>query len=314
MEKKEELREVMVQTLSDEVKAGREINVLVSDSTSTSKIKPFQQKYPDRVINVGIAEQNLIGIAAGLSLGGIIPITANAAPFLIGRSNEQVKNDICYSQTNVKMIGLNPGFAYGSLGATHHSIDDISVLLGMGNISILAPSDPEETRQIFRYAIRTEGPFYIRLDSIKVPDIHKADYKFVPGQSVFLQQGSDISIIALGTALYDALEAVHNLQQAGISSELISLPSLRPLDTAPLLASLKKTGKVVTVEEHSIHGGIGSITAGIIAKEGITCTLRTLGVPAGSFAGASPREYLKTQYMIDAAGIEATCLKLLKGI
>src|SRR5512137_3027483 len=145
-QEKVDLRDVMVQTFMQAVADNLDVVVVVSDSTSTAKIGPFQQKYPDRVINVGIAEQNLVGVATGLSLGGYIAVTANAAPFLVARANEQVKNDVCYSNTNVKLIGLNAGVAYGPLASTHHTIDDLSIMCGLGNILILAPADPIETR------------------------------------------------------------------------------------------------------------------------------------------------------------------------
>lgn len=307
-----DLREVMVNTLISEVKTGRDINVLVSDSTSTSKINPFLAEFPERVINVGIAEQNLVGMAAGLSMGGIISVTANASPFLISRSNEQVKVDISYADSNVKLIGLNPGFAYGSLGPTHHSIDDISVLLGMGNIQIFAPADAIETREIIQYAIRNRGPKYIRLDSIKPPQVHKEDYTFTAGEPVFIKKGKDISIITLGTALHDAINAEKILKEQGIEAEIISIPSVRPLNTDKISRALSKTSFAVTVEEHSVHGGIGSIVSQIIAEEGISCRLKRLGVTSGNFAPASPRDSIKELYHLDGEGIAQTCLSLLK--
>ncbi|MFQ6116559.1 MAG: transketolase family protein, partial [bacterium] len=156
-QEKIDLRTVMVQTFMDAVEDDVNLVVVVSDSTSTSKIAPFMEKYPERLINVGIAEQNLVGIATGLSLGGYIAVTANAACFLVARANEQIKNDVCYSNSNVKLVGLNAGVSYGALASTHHAIDDISIMRGLGNIQILAPSDPIETNQIFRYAFDYEG-------------------------------------------------------------------------------------------------------------------------------------------------------------
>src|SRR4030042_1167402 len=160
-------REVMVQCFIRAVQDNVNLVVLVSDSTSTAKIAPFQEKYPDRLINVGIAEQNLVGVAAGLSLGGYVAVTANAACFLVARANEQVKNDICYSDTNVKLVGLNAGVCYGALASNHHAIEDISIMLGLGNIIVLAPSGPVDTAQIFKAALEYNGPVYIRQDSDK---------------------------------------------------------------------------------------------------------------------------------------------------
>ncbi len=171
-----DLREVMVETFIEAVAEGCNLAVLVSDSTSTAKIAPFAKAHPDRLVNVGIAEQNLVGMAAGMALGGYTAVTANAAPFLTARANEQVKNDVCYSNLNVKLVGLNAGVAYGALGSTHHSLDDVSIMRGLGNILILAPSDPVEARQVFKFALAHEGPVYIRMDSAKFPVLHDDDY------------------------------------------------------------------------------------------------------------------------------------------
>ncbi|MGD9201617.1 MAG: transketolase C-terminal domain-containing protein, partial [Chitinispirillia bacterium] len=225
-----DLRGVMVQTFCDIVERGKNIVVLVSDSTSTSKIGPFAEKYPDRLVNVGIAEQDLVGIAAGMSLGGYIPVTANAAPFLVGRANEQVKNDIAYSNSNVKLVGLNAGVCYGPLASTHHSIDDISIMRGFGNIQILAPSDPIETELIFNYAIDHIGPVYIRMDSDKFPNLHDSSYKFEAGKVDRLVQGSDISLIAVGSVVFEAFQAGQILKEESIDAEVLNISSIRPLN------------------------------------------------------------------------------------
>lgn len=309
----EEIRDSFVSELKRIKKNKEELIVLVSDSTSTCRIKPFLEDNPESVINVGIAEQNLIGIAAGMSLGGYIPITANATPFLLGRSNEQVKTDICYSETNVKLVGLNPGFAYGSLGPTHHCLDDISTTLSLGNIQIFVPSDPEETRQITKYAIDYTGPVYIRLDSFVAENIHKSDYEFIPGKAVLISEGSDITLISLGTMVHTALAAAEELGKKGISVDVLSLPSIRPLDSLGIIESLKKTAHVLTLEEHSIHGGIGSIVGDIILDNQLPCKIKKLGVPAGQFASASPRNDLKEDYNLHKEGIIAEALNLLNG-
>ncbi|MCW8850259.1 MAG: transketolase family protein, partial [Melioribacteraceae bacterium] len=256
-----DLRTVMVETFIEAARANKNIAVVVSDSTSTSKIAPFQKLYPEKLINVGIAEQTLVGVAAGLALGGHIAITANAAPFLVARSNEQVKNDVCYSNTNVKMVGLNAGVSYASLASTHHAIDDISIMRGLGNVQIFAPSDPIDAKQIFEYAIDYEGPVYIRLDSEKFPFLHEEDYKFVPGKADILFEGTDVSIIALGSVVYEAYEAAEELKKVSINAEVINMHSIRPLDRDSIIKSIQKTRNVITVEEHSINGGIGSIVA-----------------------------------------------------
>ena len=313
MEKQEKvgLREVMVQTFMDAVEEGVNLAIVVSDSTSTSKIAPFQEKYPERLVNVGIAEQNLIGVAAGLALGGYVAVTANAAPFLVARSNEQVKNDVCYSNTNVKLVGLNAGVGYGPLGSTHHAIDDISIMRGFGNILLLAPSDPIETKKIFKYAIEYNGPVYIRMDSEKFPILHKEDYQFEPGKVDVLKTGSDVTIAAVGSTVYEAVAAAEKLQALSIDAEVLNISSIRPLDRQGIISSLRKTKNLITVEEHSLHGGLGSICSEIIADEGLGVKCVRLGIPEGQFSKAGPRNELRGYYNIDTPGIVETAKRVL---
>jgi len=309
---KKEIRDSFVQTLIELKKNDDRLVALVSDSTSTCRIGPFMKEFPESVINVGIAEQNLIGMAAGMSLGGMIPFTANAAPFLMGRSNEQVKTDICYSDTNVKITGLNPGFAYGSLGPTHHCLDDLSTVLSFGNIDVLVPCDPEETSQITRYAFEKEGPVYIRLDSFQAEEIHPEGYKFVPGAPVVLSEGSEISIVSTGTIVHETLRAADSLRAEGCSVQIINIPSLRPLDKRALAELLMNTPHVVTVEEHSTLGGLGDLVSEVILENRIPCRVKKLGVPAGFFAPASPREDIKAGYNLHGEGIIAECKLVMK--
>jgi transketolase len=298
-----DLRRVMVQTFIDEVEAGRNLVVVVSDSTSTSKIAPFRDRFPERVVDVGIAEQNLVGIAVGLSLGGYTAVTANAAPFLVARANEQVKNDVCYSEANVKLVGLNAGVCYGALGSTHHAIDDISIMRGLGNILILAPSDPIETEQIFRFAFEYQGPVYIRMDNGAYPQLHSKGYRFRLGSVDVLRRGKNVTIAAVGSVVYEACLAAQDLAQLGIEAELLNISSIRPLDREAIVSSIKKTAAVVTVEEHSVHGGLGSLVAEIVAAEAIQTKLIRLGIPEGSFSKAGPREKIREFYKINRKGI-----------
>jgi len=311
-EEKKDLRSVMVQGFIDAVDQGVNLAVLVSDSTSTSKIKPFMEKYPNRLINVGIAEQNLVGVAAGLSLGGFVAVTANAAPFLVARANEQVKNDVCYSESNVKMMGLNAGDSYGPLASTHHAIDDISIMRGFGNIEIFAPCDPLETEQIIRYAVLHKGPVYIRLDSAKFPELHEKDYRFEPGKMDVLMKGNDITIFALGSVVHEAYDASLELRNINIHVELINVSSIRPMQKDQIINSIKKTRKVITVEEHSLHGGLGSIISEIIADNNLHAKIKRLGISEGTFSKAGPRADIRSYYHIDAEGIVNTVNEIMK--
>jgi len=309
--KKIDLRDAMMEALIEEIENNnKNILVVVSDSTSTSKISSFQDKFPDRVINVGIAEQNLIGVATGLSLGGFIAITANAASFLVARSNEQIKNDVCYSNSNVKLVGLNAGICYGSLGSTHHAIDDISIMKGFGNIQIFAPSDSIETKQIINYATGYIGPVYIRMDNDSFPILHNPDYEFKPGEVDVLKEGRDLSIIAMGSLVYKAFEAAEELKNKSIDSEVLNISSIRPLNPEKIIASIRKTKKVITVEEHSLHGGLANIVSNIIAEKKVQTELIKLGIPEGHFSIAGPRDEVRKYYNLDKDGIIKSALKL----
>jgi len=307
-----DLREVMVQCFIRAVQDNVNLVVLVSDSTSTAKIAPFQEKYPDRLINVGIAEQNLVGVAAGLSLGGYVAVTANAACFLVARANEQIKNDVCYSDMNVKLVGLNAGVSYGPLASTHHAIDDISIMRGLGNIIILAPSDPVETERIFDFALRHVGPVYIRMDNAKFPVLHSKDYQFELGKVDVLTCGDDISIFAIGSVVHEAYAAAQTLKANSINAEVINVSSIRPVDKKGIIDSIQKTKNVITVEEHSLHGGLGSLISEIIAEEELDARIVRLGITQGHFAKAGPREQIRAFYKIDKNGILENARKLLK--
>ena len=293
----------MVDSFIEAVSDGIELMVVVSDSTSTSKIKPFAEKYPDRVINVGIAEQNLIGISAGLALGGFVVVTANAAPFLVARSAEQVKNDVAYTNTNVKMMGLNPGFAYGSLGPTHHSIEDISMMRSLGGMRIFTPIDPSGTAMAVGHVLKTNGPAYVRVDSGVFPDLPDSEGFRAVDDPIRLSEGGDITILGLGTSAHAVLEASGILAKNGINVDGWGIPSIRPLNMEPIRKSVKKTGAVITVEAHSTHGGLGSLVAEFLSDEGMAVRSKRLGVSEGVFAPASPRLSIEKKFMLDPVGI-----------
>lgn len=311
MNKAEHLANVMVERLIAAVDNGIDVVPVVADSTSTAKISPFIKKFPGRLINVGIAEQVMVGTAAGLALGGKVAVTCNAAPFLISRANEQVKVDVCYNNTNVKLFGLNSGASYGPLASTHHAIDDISVMRGFGNIQIYAPSCPEECRQIIDFALTTTGPFYIRLDGKELPVLHDENYRFEPGKIDVLRQGSDIALIALGSTVHEAVDAASQLEENGISASVISVSSIRPCKREDLLAAVSHVKQVITIEEHNINGGLGSLVSEVLAEHGAAIPLHRLGIPDGGYALAAGRSAMRAHHGFDAKSIVNQALKLL---
>lgn len=306
-----DLRDGLIAALMVLVDDGVNVSVVVSDSTTTSKIGSFQKRYPERVVNVGIAEQTMVGVAAGLALGGHVAFTANAAPFLINRANEQVKNDVCYSETNVKMLGLNPGVTYGALASTHHAIDDISIMSGFGNVRIFAPCDTIEAAAVVDHAARTNGPVYIRLDNAPMPVVHTQDYVFEPGRPDVLHEGNRVVVVALGSVVGEARMACERLRADGIDPTLVNLSSIRPLDEEALLAILKRHEAIVTVEEHSQHGGIGALVAVLLARNGLAKKFTMQGVSRGEFAHYGTRQGIRKYYGIDAEGVERAVRALI---
>ncbi|MBM6550361.1 transketolase family protein [Marinomonas ostreistagni] len=311
MSKSEHLANVMVQCFIEAVEKGLDVVPVVADSTSTSKIKPFEEKFPQRLVNVGIAEQVMVGTAAGLALGGKIAVTCNAAPFLISRANEQVKVDVCYNNTNVKLFGLNAGASYGPLASTHHSTDDISVMRGFGNIEIYAPSCPIECRQIIEYALQKEGPVYVRMDGKALPELHDDSYTFAPGNVDRLVDGSDVALVAMGSTVHEAVAAAEQLAKQKISARVINLSSIRPLNNAALASQLEGVKQVLTVEEHNINGGAGSVVAEVMAEFGVPARLTRLGIADGQYAPAGDRPYTRKCLGIDSESIAQSVVSLI---
>ena len=311
MSNAEHLANVMVQAFIDAVEKGVDLVPVVADSTSTAKFGPFIKQFPDRLVNVGIAEQSMVGTAAGLALGGKVAVTCNAAPFLISRANEQIKVDVCYNNTNVKLFGLNAGASYGPLASTHHAIDDIAIMRGFGNIQIFAPSSPRECRQIIDYAIGYQGPVYIRMDGKALPELHDESYQFVPGAVVTLREGDVLALVATGSTVHEIVDAAALLADSGIQATVVSVPSIRPCDTKALLAAVKDCKAVITVEEHNINGGLGSLVAEVLAEGGTGAVLKRLGIPDGEYAAAADRNWMRQHHGFDAQSIAAQAREML---
>jgi len=310
--KVEDLRDAQINAYIDLVRQGADIYYLVSDSVSTSRVKPFKELFPERVINTGIAEQNMMGMAAGMANGGVIPVTGNATPFLISRSNEQLKVDVSYAGSNVKVNGMHAGFSYGTDGVTHHEVNDISIIRGMPGFEIYSPCDPYECRQMAFYGIlNRQGPVYTSLNTGKFPVLVGDGYIFKPGYPVKFSDGKDITIIALGTSVHDALEAAENLKGV-LSCAIFSVSSIRPLVPDTLTESIKQTGTVLTVEQHSTHGGAGSLVAELITENGLGARLKRLGVPEGSFSKNWIQPDNKIHFKLDSNGITETIREMMK--
>lgn len=280
------------------------IVAVVNDSVGSSKLGGFGKRFPERLINVGIAEQNMVGVGAGLANGGKIAFVSGASCFLTGRALEQIKADIAYSGANVKLCGQSPGVAYGELGPTHHSIEDLAWLRPMTPLTIIVPSDPWETREAIRAAAAVDGPFFIRVSRTPTPDIPRpADARFAIGKAEILREGADIALVANGLLVHEALDAARVLAMEGLSAKVVNMSTVNPLDEAAVL-DLARTGAVVTAEEHSVRGGLGGAVAEVLATHD-PVPMRILGFagfqPTGSARTLMQRAHLTANGIAQAA-------------
>ena len=280
------------------------IVVVNNDSVGSSNTGPFRKRFPHRLVNVGIAEQNLVGVGAGLANAGKIPFVCSASCFLTGRALEQIKADVAYSNANVKLVGISSGMAYGALGPTHHSIEDFAWTRAIANLTVVAPADPEETRQAVHLAAHTHGPIFLRLSRMGVPEIYARDYRFEIGKASVLRDGSDLTIIANGVMVARALAA------AGVSARVLNMATVRPLDRDAIVAAARETGAIVTVEEHTVFGGLGGAVAEVVVQT-VPVPMRILGVP-GVFAPTGGAEWLLEHFGLTADGIREAALELTR--
>lgn len=253
-------RDAWVNTLVDLAAKDDRIVAVVNDSVGSSKLGAFQKAYPDRLVNVGIAEQVMVGVGAGLANGGRIPFVSAASCFITGRALEQVKADIAYANFNVKLVGQSSGIAYGELGPTHHSIEDFAWLRPLANLTVICPADAWETAEAVKWAAAHEGPVYLRLSRMAVPDLDIPNRVFRPGKAEVVRAGGDVAILACGTTVHLAAGAADLLAAEGISARVLNVSTINPLDEAAL-HDAAATGAIVTVEEASVRGGLGGAVA-----------------------------------------------------
>jgi transketolase len=301
-------RDAYVSTLSALASADHRIVGVVNDSVGSSKLDAFKKAFPDRLINVGIAEQDMVGVAAGLANGGRIPFVSAASCFLTARALEQIKADVAYSNHNVKLCGMSPGVAYGELGPTHHSIEDIAWLRAIDNLTIVVPADPAETAAALRWAAEVEGPVFVRVSRMAVPEVNPEGYTFTPGRAVSLRNGSDVTLISNGTVLWRALVAAEQLEAGGISTRVLSMPTVKPLDTDAVIAAARETSGIVTAEEATAAGGLGGAVAETVVQHHPT-RMRILGVP--EFAPTGSAGYLLDRYGMSPEGIAEAARSLV---
>jgi transketolase len=283
------------------------IVAVVNDSVGSSKLGKFREQFPDRLINVGIAEQNMVGVGAGLANGGKIPFVSCASCFLTARALEQIKADVAYSNANVKLCGISSGVAYGELGATHHSIEDLAWLRTMKNLTLIVPSDPSETAAAIRQAAYHEGPVFIRISRMPVPElVHERPFEI--GRAETLRAGNDLTIIATGTLVHRALVAADALVAEGIDARVINMATITPLDEAAVLSAARETGAIVTAEEHVVRGGLGGAVAEIVSTRH-PVPMRIIGFDGFQPTGSA--EWLMERAGLSADGIAKAARELI---
>lgn len=268
------------------------IIVLDADLSKSTKTADFQKVNPEHFVNVGIAEQNLMGIAAGIAATGKIPFASTFAMFATGRAFEIIRNSIAYPKLNVKIVATHSGVTVGEDGGSHAAIEDISLMRSVPNMTVIVPADGVETEKVIKKIVEYNGPVYVRLGRSKVPVIYDESYEFEIGKFSTLKKGADVSIVACGIMVSKALEAAEKLSEIGIDAEVINASTIKPFDAKAILESVRKTNCVVTVEEHNIYGGLGSAVAEVLSGN-YPAPLEMVGVMDVFGESGSPDELLE---------------------
>lgn len=287
----------------------QDIIVLDADLSKSTKTNVFQKAYPERHFNAGIAEQNLMGVAAGLAAAGKIPFASTFAMFATGRAYEQVRNSICYPKLNVKIAATHAGLTVGEDGATHQANEDIALMRAIPNMTVIVPADAAETRQAVLWAAQYQGPVYLRLGRAGVDDIFNEDYTFEHGKAVQIAEGSDLTIIATGIMVGPAVKAAQELKQLGLSARVLNIHTIKPIDKAAIVKAAQDTGAIVTCEEHNIIGGLGSAVAEVLV-ENHPALMERVGV-MDTFGESGTPNALVAKYHLTAADIVKAAQKVV---
>lgn len=302
-------RDAFTATLQALAQANGDIVAVCNDSVGSSKLTGFRDAFPERLINVGIAEQNMVGVGAGLANGGKVPFVCAAAPFLTGRALEQIKADVAYSEANVKLVGISSGMAYGELGPTHHSIEDFAWVRALPNVPVIAPADRIETAAAVEWAAAHPGPCFLRLSRVGVPDVLPEGHAFTLGRADTLRDGGDVTIVANGVLTHRALAAAALLADRGVAARVLNMATVRPIDADAIVAAARETGAILTCEEHTVFGGLGSAVAEVVV-ETHPVPMKFLGVP-GIFAPTGSANFLLDEFGMSPEGIADSAAALI---
>jgi len=284
--------EIFADTLLTEAKKNSKIIVVTSDSRGSGKLVPFGKELPQQIVEVGIAEQNLVGISAGLSASGKKVFAVSPASFLTARSLEQIKADIAYSDQPVCLVGISAGISYGQLGSTHHSIHDFAVMRCINNMTIVAPADNFEASEVIKQAVDYNHPLYIRYGKKPMLDIHSGKTQFQIGKAIIIEEGEDVALIATGETVQRAFLASQTLKENNINPTIVSMHTIKPFDSETFLKIAKKSKVIVSIEEHSEFGGLGEQCASLIAQNQINTNFKIIGIPDEYMVNGSQSDVL----------------------
>jgi transketolase len=306
------VRSAFFRALIDVAESDERVCLAVGD-LGFGVVEPFASRFPDRFLNVGVAEQNLTGIAAGMALSGKIVFTYSIANFPTLRCLEQIRNDICYHQANVKIVAVGGGFAYGALGMTHHATEDLAILRALPEMTVIAPGDPAETEAATHAVAAYPGPCYLRLGRAGEAVIHHSKIKFEIGKAIQIEDGDDITLISTGGMLGTAQQAAETLHAQGVTARVLSMHTLKPLDTEAVLRAARDTRAILTLEEHSVIGGLGSAVAELLAESGEErIAFRRLGVSSEFSKAIGSQDFLREHYGLSVGGVLRTVEGLLR--
>ncbi len=300
---KEDPRKVFGKAVCDYALSHENVVLLSADSGKSSGFGDFMKACPERYFEFGIMEQGVTGVASGLATTGKIPVFCAIAPFVTARNFEMFRNDIGYMKQNVKIVGRNGGITYSDLGSTHHSLDDFAIIRMIPGVVILSPQDPGEIRSAVSAMIEYDGPVYMRIGNEPIPQLFE-EGPFVIGQGRLLREGGDVTVISTGTQTAAVLQACELLAESGIEAEVLALPTICPLDEEKILASVAKTGRAVTVEEHYVYGGIGTMVSDLLCEK-LPAPVKKIGIPH-DYATSGPYEQVLAKYGLDAPSIAET--------
>lgn len=304
-------QQVFANTLAELAKKDTNLYTVTSDSRGSGKLEKFGEDLPEQIVEVGIAEQNLVGVAAGMASTGKKIYAVSPSCFLTSRSLEQIKNDVCYADNPVNLVGISAGVSYGALGSTHHSMHDLAVLRAINNITILVPADNYETEMAVKASYTSNTPYFIRLGKSPMYHLPRRDTTFQSGKIAVIKEGSDVVFFANGETVSKAYEAAIELAKEGVDVAVISLHTVKPLDKSGILNWANKCSAVLTIEEHAEHGGIGEAIASVLMKNGVYKPFHLVGIPDEYTITGNQTEIL-SHYGISKQGIYENAKKLLQ--